>query len=261
MENPLLNLLNLEFIPYSQIKNSDYLPAFEYAISKANESISELISQPNEIKFDLKKFETSTDLYDQIKTVYNNKRRVNSLDEEQLQTEKINDLISKFESSIYMNKELYSKFESLDINSLNQQEKAAYNYHMRKFLENGYRGVNTDTKILDRIKEINSALSNLISEYEKNLIKATDAFHINITDENDMKDFPEKVKISSRKLSQEKGYDTGYCFSLQGPSYSSLMMYCSNQDIRKKMFYEMNHKCNGGDFFIKSNGKRRKKCI
>ena len=248
MENPLLNLLNLEFIPYSQIKNSDYLPAFEYAISKANESISELISQSNEIKFDLKKFETSTDLYDQIKTVYNNKRRVNSLDEEQLQTEKINDLISKFESSIYMNKELYSKFESLDINSLNQQEKAAYNYHMRKFLENGYRGVNTDTKILDRIKEINSALSNLISEYEKNLIKATDAFHINITDENDMKDFPEKVKISSRKLSQEKGYDTGYCFSLQGPSYSSLMMYCSNQDIRKKMFYEMNHKCNGGDF-------------
>ena len=248
MENPLLNLLNLEFIPYSQIKNSDYLPAFEYAISKANESISELISQPNEIKFDLKKFETSTDLYDQIKTVYNNKRRVNSLDEEQLQTEKINDLISKFESSIYMNKELYSKFESLDINSLNQQEKAAYNYHMRKFLENGYRGVNSDTKILDRIKEINSALSNLISEYEKNLVKATDAFHINITDENDMKDFPEKVKISSRKLSQEKGYDIGYCFSLQGPSYSSLMMYCSNQDIRKKMFYEMNHKCNGGDF-------------
>ena len=248
MENPLLNLLNLEFIPYSQIKNSDYLPAFEYAISKANESISELISQPNEIKFDLKKFETSTDLYDQIKTVYNNKRRVNSLDEEQLQTEKINDLISKFESSIYMNKELYSKFESLDINSLNQQEKAAYNYHMRKFLENGYRGVNSDTKILDRIKEINSALSNLISEYEKNLVKATNAFHINITDENDMKDFPEKVKISSRKLSQEKGYDTGYCFSLQSPSYSSLMMYCSNQDIRKKMFYEMNHKCNGGDF-------------
>ena len=248
MENPLLNLLNLEFIPYSQIKNSDYLPAFEYSISKANESISELISQPNEIKFDLKKFETSTDLYDQIKTVYNNKRRVNSLDEEQLQTEKINDLISKFESSIYMNKELYSKFESLDINSLNQQEKAAYNYHMRKFLENGYRGVNSNTKILDRIKEINSALSNLISEYEKNLVKATNAFHINITDENDMKDFPEKVKISSRKLSQEKGYDTGYCFSLQGPSYSSLMMYCSNQDIRKKMFYEMNHKCNGGDF-------------
>ena len=249
MENPLLNTLDLEFIPYSKIKNSDYLPAFEYAISKANESISELIKQPNEIKFDLKKFETSTDLYDQIKSIFNNKRRVNSLDEEQLQIEKINNLISKFESSIYMNKELYSKFKSLDINSLNLQEKAVYNYHMRKFLENGYRSdMDPDQKIMDRLKEINSSLSNLISDYEKNLIKATDAFHINITDENDMKDFPEKVKISARKLSQEKGYATGYCFSLQGPSYSSLMMYCPNPEIRKKMYYEYGHKCNGGEF-------------
>ena len=90
MENPLLNVLNLEFIPYSKIKNSDYLQAFEYSISKANESISELLNISNEEKFDLKKFENSTDLFDQIKVIYNNERRVNSLDEEGLQTEKIN---------------------------------------------------------------------------------------------------------------------------------------------------------------------------
>ena len=249
MENPLLNTLDLEFIPYSKIKNSDYLPAFEYAISKANESISELIKEPNEVKFNLKKFENSTDLYDQIKTIFNNKRRVNSLDEEQLQTEKINNLISKFESSIYMNKELYSKFKLLDRNSLNLQEKASYNFHMRKFLENGFRNdTEINQNILDRLKEINTSLSNLISDYEKNLINATNAFHINITDENDMKDFPEKVKISARQLSKEKGYETGYCFSLQGPSYSSLMMYCSNSETRKKMYYEYGHKCNGGEF-------------
>ena len=248
MENPLLNVLNLEFIPYSKIKNSDYLPAFEYSISKANESISELLNISYEEKFDLKKFENSTDLFDQIKVIYNNKRRVNSLDEEGLQTEKINNLISKFESSIYMNKEIYSKFKSLDINSLNLQEKAAYNYHIRKFLENGYVGDSADQSTLDRLKEINSSLSNLISSYETNLIKATDAFHINITNEDDMKEFPEKVKISARKLSQEKGYETGYCFSLQAPSYSALMMYCSNRDIRKKMYYEVNHRCNGGEF-------------
>ena len=248
MENPLLNLLNLEFIPYSKIKNSDYLPAFEYAISKANESISELLNKPKEEKFDLKKFENSTDLFDQIKVVYNNKRRVNSLDTEELQTEKINNLISKFESSLYMNKELYSKFKSLDLNSLNLQEKAVYNYHMRKFLENGYIGENTSQSNLDRIKEINSLLSNLISQFETNIIKATDAFHINITNESDMQEFPENIKISARKLSQEKGYEKGYCFSLQAPSYRSLMMYCCNKEIRKKMYYEINHRCYEGDF-------------
>ena len=98
--------------------------------------MSELINQPNDVKFDLKKFENSTDLYDQIKIIYNNKRRVNSLDEEGLQTEKINDLISKFESSIYMNQELYLKFKSLEVNSLNKEEKAVFNFYIRKFLEN-----------------------------------------------------------------------------------------------------------------------------
>ena len=248
MENPLFNVLNEEFIPYSKIKNSDYLPAFEYAISKANESMSELINQPKDVKFDLKKFENSTDLYDQIKIIYNNKRRVNSLDEEGLQTEKINDLISKFESSIYMNQELYLKFKSLEVNSLNKEEKAVFNFYIRKFLENGLGEGGVRQNSLDRLKEINSSLSNLISEYEKNLIKATDAFHINITDENDMKEFPEKIKISSRKLSEEKGYKSGYCFSLQAPSVSALMMYCCNRDIRKKMFFEANHRCNGGEF-------------
>ena len=147
-----------------------------------------------------------------------------------------------------MNQELYLKFKSLEVNSLNKEEKAVFNFYIRKFLENGLGEGGVRQNSLDRLKEINSSLSNLISEYEKNLIKATDAFHINITDENDMKEFPEKIKISSRKLSEEKGYKSGYCFSLQAPSVSALMMYCCNRDIRKKMFFEANHRCNGGEF-------------
>ena len=104
-------------------------------------------------------------------------------------------------------------------------------------MENGLGEGGVRQNSLDRLKEINSSLSNLISEYQKNLTKATDAFHINITDENDMKEFPEKIKISSCKLSEEKGYKNGYCFSLQAPTVSALMIYCCNRDIRKKVFW------------------------
>ena len=245
MENPLINILNYEFIPYNLIKNSHFLPAFEYAINKSTEEINKILEEE---KLDLKKFESSTDLFDQIKTIYNNKRRIDSLDENDLQTEKINNLISNFESNLYMNEKLYLKFKSINTNNLNLEEKAVYNFHIRKFLENGLTQNEINTKILDRIKEINSLLSNLISQYETNLIKATNNFHLNITDEDIIKNFPEKVKLSAKKLSLEKGYKNGYCFSLQTPSYSSLMMYCSDQEIRKKMFFEFNKKCNGGEF-------------
>ena len=245
MENPLINILNYEFIPYNLIKNSHFLPAFEYAINKSTEEINKILEEE---KLDLKKFESSTDLFDQIKTIYNNKRRIDSLDENDLQTEKINNLISNFESNLYMNEKLYLKFKSINTNNLNLEEKAVYNFHIRKFLENGLTQNEINTKILDHIKEINSLLSNLISQYETNLIKATNNFHLNITDEDIIKNFPEKVKLSAKKLSLEKGYKNGYCFSLQTPSYSSLMMYCSDQEIRKKMFFEFNKKCNGGEF-------------
>ena len=245
MEYPLINILNYEFIPYNLIKNSHFLPAFEYAINKSTEEINKILEEE---KLDLKKFESSTDLFDQIKTIYNNKRRIDSLDENDLQTEKINNLISNFESNLYMNEKLYLKFKSINTNNLNLEEKAVYNFHIRKFLENGLTQNEINTKILDRIKEINSLLSNLISQYETNLIKATNNFHLNITDEDIIKNFPEKVKLSAKKLSLEKGYKNGYCFSLQTPSYSSLMMYCSDQEIRKKMFFEFNKKCNGGEF-------------
>ena len=245
MENPLINILNYEFIPYNLIKNSHFLPAFEYAINKSTEEINKILEEE---KLNLKKFESSTDLFDQIKTIYNNKRRIDSLDENDLQTEKINNLISNFESNLYMNEKLYLKFKSINTNNLNLEEKAVYNFHIRKFLENGLTQNEINTKILDRIKEINSLLSNLISQYETNLIKATNNFHLNITDEDIIKNFPEKVKLSAKKLSLEKGYKNGYCFSLQTPSYSSLMMYCSDQEIRKKMFFEFNKKCNGGEF-------------
>ena len=245
MENPLINILNYEFIPYNLIKNSHFLPAFEYAINKSTEEINKIITEEN---LDLKKFESSTDLFDQLKSIYNNKRRIDNLDEKDLQPEKINNLISNFESNLYMNEKLYLKFKSININNLNLEEKAVYNFHMRKFLENGLNQNEINTNVLNRIKEINSLLSNLISQYEKNLINATNNFHLNITDENIIKNFPEKVKNSAKKLSLEKGYKEGYCFSLQTPSYNSLMMYCSDQEIRKKMFFEFNKKCNGGEF-------------
>ena len=118
-------------------------------------------------------------------------------------------------------------------------------YQPSKKIENSKVPVAIDNYLIN-----NPNIEHIVIHFDNDIAgrNATNAFHINITDENDMKDFPEKVKISARQLSKEKGYETGYCFSLQGPSYSSLMMYCSNSETRKKMYYEYGHKCNGGEF-------------
>ena len=245
IKNYLLDILNFELIPYDKIKNEDYLPAFKKSISLMNEDFSKIISKNTLLN--LSDFEKSTFLFDQIKIIYNNKRRSDSLDEKNLHKEEIDKLINETELSIYTNKDLFKKFKELKEEDFKTtEEKYVYKFHMRKFLENGMF-ISEDEEKLKKLKEIKIQIASLISKYETNLIKDTNKFELNVTNEEDMKEFPESIKTISKKLSKEKGYETGYCFTLKFPSYSPFMMYCCNRELRKKMYYAYNSKCYGGE--------------
>ena len=244
-KNYLLDILDYELIPYDKIKNEDYLPAFKESISMMNNEFSKLISQ--ESPLNLSSFEKCTFLFDQLKIIYNNKRRSDSLDEENLHKEEIDKLINETELSIYTNKDLFKKFKELKEEEFKTtEEKYVYKFHMRKFLENGMF-ISDDDKKLERLKEIKVKMASLISKYETNLIKDMNKFDLNVTNEEDMKEFPESIKTIAKQCSKEKGYENGYCFTLKFPSYSPFMMYCCNRELRKKMYYASNTKCYGGE--------------
>ena len=243
-KNILLDILTYELIPYDKIKNEDYLPAFQESINIMKDKFSKLISDNSPL--DLSAFEASTFLFDQIKIIYNNKRRSDSLDEKDLHKEEIDKLINETELYIYTNKDIFKKFKELKEEEFKTtEEKYAYKFHMRKFLENGMF-IEVEEN-LEKLKKIKIKLASLISKYETNLIKDTNKFELNITNEEDMKEFPESIKTIAKKYSKEKGYDTGYCFTLKYPSYSPFMIYCCNRELRKKMYYAYNTKCYGGE--------------
>ena len=244
-KNYLLDILDYELIPYDKIKNEDYLPAFQKSIAIMNDEFSKIISQKTPLN--LSSFEKSTFLFDQLKSIYNNKRRSDSLDEENLHKEEIDKLINETELSIYTNKDLFNKFKELKEDEFKTtEEKYVFKFHMRKFLENGMF-ISENTEKLERLKEIKIKMASLISKYETNLIKDTNKFELNITNEEDMKEFPESIKTIAKKCSKEKGYESGYCFTLKFPSYSPFMTYCCNRELRKKMYYAYNSKCYGGE--------------
>lgn len=233
--NCLLNVIIDTFIQFDKIKNEMFLPAFEEAIKLANESIDKLIKE----EFTITLFEKATDLFDQIKIIYNNQRRMDSLNEENLQTEKINTLISVFETSIYSNKALFDKFMSYKSTINDKETESAFNVHYRKFIENGMQQTEENSK---RLKEIKIEMSHLISDYEKNIIKDTDEFYMILDKEEDTKDFPESIKKIAKEEAKKKDKE-GYCFTLHFPSYRAIMMYCCNPEIRKTFYLKYNSKC------------------
>lgn len=84
----------------------------------------------------------------------------------------------------------------------------------------------------DKLKKINLRLSELSNQFSENLLKATNAYSLVISNEEDVQELPEIDKKMAEFV--ESGV-TKWKFSLQIPSYMAYMTYGNNRDLRKKL--------------------------
>lgn len=86
-----------------------------------------------------------------------------------------------------------------------------------------------------RYGEIVTKLSELGSKFSNNLLDATHAFSITITDESELSGLPESVKEAAKALAAEQDKQ-GWLFTLDFPSYLPVMMYADNGALREEIY-------------------------
>lgn len=148
-------------------------------------------------------------------------------------------VISEYSTNISQNVELYKAVT--EISKLSNLTKAQYKTlkdHIQAFQ---LGGVHLEEDKKNRIKEINARLSELSDNFSKNLLDATNSFELIVKDDTDIKDMPESDKNVAK-------FEGGYKFTLQAPSYLAFMTYCSNRDLREKIYkaYMTRAENNGG---------------
>lgn len=79
-------------------------------------------------------------------------------------------------------------------------------------------------------------LSELTNKFEEHLLDATQAWHYHVTDSEKLSGLPEQSVAQAKQLAQEKN-KSGWLFSLEAPSYLSVMMHADSQDFRKAMYH------------------------
>lgn len=90
-------------------------------------------------------------------------------------------------------------------------------------------GVNLPSAAKDRVKDINIRLSELADQFNQNLLKATNAYKIKITDEKILGLMPESDKAVAK-------IDDGWEFTLQMPSYIAFMTYVTDRGKREEVY-------------------------
>ncbi|WP_418186604.1 M3 family metallopeptidase [Aliarcobacter lanthieri] len=142
-------------------------------------------------------------------------------------------LISKYESEISQNENIYSSLKSIQSN-----EKRTLSDIQNKVLENEIRdfelsGCNLENNKKKRLEDIDLTLSELAHKFSQNLLKATNSYELIIEDFEDVKEIPQS------DLELAKFEDNGkikYKFTLQMPSYLAYMTYGSNREKREELY-------------------------
>ena len=110
----------------------------------------------------------------------------------------------------------------------------------QKIIDNALRdfhlsGVDLPADKQARYKEISQKLSKLSSEFEENLLDATNAWHKQIIHLEDLAGLPESALAQAKQAAEAEGKD-GWLINLQFPSYLAIMTYADNRDLRREHY-------------------------
>lgn len=95
-----------------------------------------------------------------------------------------------------------------------------------------------------RLAAIEVELSKLTSRFSQNVLDATNAFELVLTEERQLSGLPPTAVAEARQSAARKGL-AGWRFTLQGPSYTALMTYLDDAGIRREVWQAYNRRAAG----------------
>lgn len=142
-------------------------------------------------------------------------------------------IISKYESEISQNENIYTSFKNIQSN-----EKSTLSNIQLKVLENEIRdfelsGCQLENNKKQRLEEIDLALGELSHKFSQNILEATNSFSLIIENFEDIKEIP-KSDLELAKF--EEDGKTKYKFTLQMPSYIAYMTYGTSREKREELY-------------------------
>ena len=240
MTNPLLPqaVKNTDLPVFSKIKPEHIKPAVEQAIADCKNVINEVLTQNSVFTWEtlVQPIDEVDDVLSKLWSPVSHMNSVVSSDELREAYESCLPLLSEYGTFVGQHQGLFEAYQSLKDSELfdrldTAQQKVITNA-LRDFTLSGIALNEEDKK---RYGEIVSRLSDLSSSYSNNVLDATHAFTVNITDEKELPGLPTSALAAAKALAKSQNKN-GYLFTLDFPSYLPVMTYCDNRELREKMY-------------------------
>ncbi len=252
MENPLLTESAAPFgaPQFDKIRNEHYLPAFEQGIAEAKAEIDAIVANQEEPTFEntIEAMEYAGATLDRVAGIFYNLMEANTNDQMQQIAEQVSPMLTEYSMYVSLNNDLFQKvkavYEKRNELGLDQDQMTLLEDNYKSFVRGGANLSDEDKALYSKWSE---ELSLATLQFSKNVLAATNAYTLHITDEADLAGLPEYVKTMGAETAKEKGLD-GWAYTLDYPSYGPFLKYSTNRDLRQQIWMAYNTRAIGGEF-------------
>ena len=143
--------------------------------------------------------------------------------------------VTQFYTEVGLNRGLSERYKALAENpvSLTDEQRALVEHEVRDFR---LSGVELEGAARERYAAIQDATAEAQSKFEDNVLDATNAFSLDVT-EGELKGVPDDVIAAAKAKAKEAGLADGMCrLTLQGPCAMPVMQYAESATLRGQMY-------------------------
>ena len=253
-ENRINPLLAESPLPYGapvfdRIEESDYLPAFREAIDRAKREIQAIVDNPAAPDFanTIEALEASGRDLDRVSGLFFNLTEACTDDTMDRIAEEVSPLLTQHGMSILLNEPLFARVKAV----WEQRAALQLDTEADKLLEDTWKsfarhGANLPPAEKKHFAQLSEELSLATLKFGQNVLAATNAYTLHLTDEADLAGLPDFVRDMAASEAKSRGLE-GWVFTLNQPSYGPFLKFSACRALREQIWRAYNGKCVGGE--------------
>ena len=236
--------------PFNDIRPEHYMPAFDEAMKQGLADIDAIVNNPAAPTFQntIEAYEKSGEMLSIVAGCFYNLASSETNDALQAIEVELSPKLSDYSATIRLNEGLFQRIKAV----YEQRDKLKLNKEQQKLLDDIYEsfannGANLSAEDKQTYRELSSKLSQLTLRYGQNVLKATNAWTMLITREEDLAGLNDDTKAMLRANAEKRGME-GWLLDLKPTTYIPVMEDLDNRDIRRELYTAYNSRCIGGEY-------------
>jgi oligopeptidase A len=235
-DNPLLGLTGLP--PFSNIQPEHVEPALDALLAECRASVARVLAGNTAYTW-ANLVQPIEDVEDKLSRAWSPVGHLNSVVNSEALRAAYNACLpklSEYSTEMGQNEPLYLAYQQI----ADGPEYARLDTAQRKIIDNALRdfrlsGIALAPAQRERYKAVMQELSSLQAKYEENLLDATNAWRLNITDSERLNGMPDSAIALAKQTAEREQLD-GWLFNLEYPSYGPVLTYADDRALRRELY-------------------------